>query len=125
MAADVVDEILAALASGAGAGVSGTATESVNNGFGVPKALIRRKFAGRDDARAALKAEETEPGVWQATIGADLAESGAAADEHIVAAARELLALAGAVAGRDPRVDASHAQGVQVGHHNTQTNTFN
>jgi hypothetical protein len=90
----VVDVIVAALAAGASAGVSGTATDAIKDGYGVLKALIRRRFAGRDTARAALEAEETEPGVWQTSIGQDLQDSGAATDEHILAAARELLALA-------------------------------
>jgi hypothetical protein len=90
----VVDVIVAALAAGATAGVSGTASEAVKDGYLVLKSLIRRRFAGRDTARAALEAEQTEPEVWQATIGADLLESGAASDEQILAAARELLAMA-------------------------------
>ncbi|MBU2664042.1 hypothetical protein KOI35_11125 [Actinoplanes bogorensis] len=89
----VVDVIVAALAAGASAGVSGTATEAIKDGYTLLKALIRRRFAGRDQARAALEAEETEPGVWQASIGEALEDSGAAIDEHILEAARELLAL--------------------------------
>jgi hypothetical protein len=90
----MVDLIVAALAAGASAGVSGTATEAVEDAYRVLKALIRRRFTGRDRARAALEAEETEPEVWQTTIGAELRDSGAAEDEHVLAAARELLALA-------------------------------
>lgn len=90
----MVDMIVAALAAGASAGVSGTATEAIKDAYGVLKALLRRRFTGRTEARAALEAEETEPGVWQTAIGADLQESGAATDDQILAAARELLALA-------------------------------
>ena len=92
----VVDVIVAALAAGASAGVSGTATEAIKDGYGVLKVLIRRRFAGREQARAALEADQVEPGVWQASIGQDLRDSGAADDERILAAARELLALADA-----------------------------
>jgi hypothetical protein len=90
----MIDVIVAALAAGASAGVSGTATEAIKDAYGVLKALIRRKFAGRDSARAALDAGVTEAGVWQTSIGQDLQETGAAADEHILSAARDLLALA-------------------------------
>lgn len=91
----MVDVIVAALAAGASAGVSGTASEAVKDAYELLKALVRRRFTGRDQARKALEAEETEPGVWQTAIGADLAESGAADDEQILAAARELLGLVG------------------------------
>ncbi|GID96620.1 RIP homotypic interaction motif-containing protein [Amorphoplanes digitatis] len=121
----MVDVIVAALAAGATAGVSGTATDAVKDAYGLLKALIRRRFTGRETARAALEAEETEPGVWQTSIGQDLRDSGAATDEQVLAAARELLTLAGAAGGQTVQVDASHAKGVQVGDHNTQTNTFN
>nr|BFE76214.1 hypothetical protein GCM10020092_095150 [Actinoplanes digitatis] len=90
----MVDVIVAALAAGATAGVSGTATDAVKDAYGLLKALIRRRFTGRETARAALEAEETEPGVWQTSIGQDLRDSGAATDEQVLAAARELLTLA-------------------------------
>jgi hypothetical protein len=90
----MVDLIVAALAAGATAGVSGTATDAVKDAYGLLKALIRRRFTGRDTARAALDVDETAEEVWRTNIGADLQDSGAANDEHILTAARELLALA-------------------------------
>jgi hypothetical protein len=90
----MVDMIVAALAAGASAGVSGTATDAIKDAYGVLKALLRRRFTGRDAARAALDAEETEAGVWQTAIGEDLHASGAATDEQVLTAARELLVLA-------------------------------
>jgi hypothetical protein len=121
----MVDVIVAALAVGASAGVSGTATEAIKDAYGGLKALIRRRLIGREQARAALEAEETEPGVWRASIGHDLQESGAAADEQVLSAARELLVLTGSAGVSLPRVDASHAKGVQVGDRNIQNNSFN
>lgn len=90
----MVEVIVTALAAGATAGVSGAATDAIKDAYGLLKALIRRRFAGQDEARAALEAEETEPGVWQTKIGHALQDSGAADDEQVLAAARELLALA-------------------------------
>ncbi|GID95041.1 hypothetical protein ACFQFC_13975 [Amorphoplanes digitatis] len=90
----MMDVIVAALAAGASAGVSGSAGEAVGDGYRLLKALIWRRFTGRQDARRALDADETEPGVWRARIGPDLVDSGAAEDEQILAAARELLAAA-------------------------------
>ncbi|MET8153694.1 hypothetical protein ACIBSW_27540 [Actinoplanes sp. NPDC049668] len=89
-----MDLIVAALAAGATAGVSGAATQAMSDTYGLLKQLIRRSFGGREQARAALEAQETEPGVWQALIGGDLQDSGAASDEQILSAARELLLLA-------------------------------
>jgi hypothetical protein len=89
-----VELIVVALAAGATAGVSGTATQAITDTYGLLKQLIKRRFAGRDTAREALEAQETEPGVWQTRIGDDLRQSGAADDGQVLAAARELLALA-------------------------------
>jgi hypothetical protein len=97
----MVDVIVAALAAGASAGVSGTASEAVKDAYGLLKALLRRRFTGRDTARAALEANQVEPGAWQTAIGQDLQDSGAADDEQVLVAARELLALA------DPRAAAT------------------
>jgi len=92
--AGMVELITAALAAGVSAGLSGTATEAVKDAYDLLKASLRSKLRGREKARTALEAQETEPGVWQTTIGRDLTESGAATDEQILTVARELLALA-------------------------------
>ncbi|GIF14284.1 hypothetical protein [Actinoplanes teichomyceticus] len=119
----MLEVIVAALAAGASAGVSGTATEAVSDSYQLLKTMIRQRFGGRPQARQALEADETEPGTWAARIGDDLTDSGAADDQRIVAVARELLELAGPQ-GRTFRVDLSRGRGVQIGDHNIQTNTF-
>jgi hypothetical protein len=105
----MVDVIVAALAAGAAAGAKGTASEAVKDAYGLLKVLLRRRFTGREQARAALEAEQTEPGVWQATIGHDLTDSGATTDEQVLAAARELLLLA------DPKTAATFNIGTVQG----------
>ncbi|MBU2664839.1 hypothetical protein KOI35_15155 [Actinoplanes bogorensis] len=102
--------IVTALAAGATAGVSGTATEAVKDAYELLKALIRRRFAGRDEARRELEADEVEPGTWRARIGPDLSDSGAAGDEQILVAARELLTATGTAtsAGMTISVDTNH-----------------
>jgi hypothetical protein len=62
--------------------------------------LDRRKRADRAAATAALDADESEAGVWEARIGADLADSGALDDEAVLAAAGRLLALAAPAAAK-------------------------
>jgi hypothetical protein len=120
-----IEIIVAALAAGATAG--GTAV--VQDAYATLRDAVRRRLRGRGSAEQALElaAEETDPGVWQTRIGAALADSGADRDEEVLAAARALLAVtdpAGVRAGKYT-VDLRGAQGVQVGDHNNQTNTFN
>ncbi|MDR7275714.1 hypothetical protein [Catenuloplanes atrovinosus] len=112
-----IELIAAALAAGAGAGLTQTASDTVRDAYAGLKDLLRRRLGDR--AVPALEADETEPGVWQARLGDALTSSGAAGDEQVVAAARRLLDLTGKY-----QVDAREAKGVQVGDHNTQTNTF-
>jgi hypothetical protein len=78
---------------------------------------LRHRLAGHPQAEQALEADETDPGVRQARLGADLTDSGADRDEQVLAAAQRLLELAdptGARAGRYA-VDANGARQVHVG----------
>jgi hypothetical protein len=67
---------------------------------------------------------ETERGIWQARVGDALIDSGASGDEQILAAAERLLMLADPALAAKYDVDLREAKGVQVGDHNTQTDTF-
>jgi hypothetical protein len=116
-----VELIVAALAAGATAGLSTATGTAIGDAYTGLKRLLSRRLAGHRGAPEALDAHETEPGVWQARLGADLVDSGADADADVLAAARQLLAL---VDGAKYRVDLREARGVQVGDGNTQTNTF-
>ncbi len=98
--------IAAALAAGATAGVTNTATTAVQDAYTGLKKLLRPWLRG--DARTALEADETEPDVWQARVGDDLTASGAADDDEVRALAERLLALA------DPVRAAAH--GIAGGH---------
>lgn len=86
-----IEVIVAALAAGASAGVTNTATAAVQDAYAGLKELLRPWVRG--DARAALEADETEQGVWESRIGDELAVSGAANDEQVLAAAELLLGL--------------------------------
>jgi hypothetical protein len=87
-----IEVIVAALAAGASAGVSNTASVAVQDAYAGFKKLLRPWLRG--DARAALEADETEPGVWQTRIGDELTASGAADDGQVRTVAEQLLALA-------------------------------
>lgn len=119
-----VELIVTALAAGAGIGVQDVASKTVGDAYSGLKALLARRLADRPGAAAALAADETDPQVWQVRIGEALDRSGAAADAEVLACAHHLLTLAAASAPGKFPVDARRSNGVQVGDHNTQTNTF-
>jgi hypothetical protein len=122
-----VELIIAALVAGAAAGSKDVTKAAVTDAYARLKDLLRGCLAGRPGAQSAVDARETEPGRWQTVLGEGLAGSGADTDVEILAAARRLLEYAdpnGARAGKY-QVEASQAKGVQIGDHNTQTNTFN
>lgn len=89
-----VEMIVTALAAGAGAGVTDTASAAFHDAYASLKDLIGRRLAGQGGSPPALDAAEVETGVWQAQMGEAIRRSGAADDEEIVAAAKRLLALA-------------------------------
>jgi hypothetical protein len=114
---DGVDVILTALTAGAAAGTGEVAKSAVVAAYQGLRDALRRVLSGRARSEQALEAEETDPGVWRARLGAELGDSGADRDEEVLAAARDLLALVdpdGTRAGKYV-VDVRGAHGVQVG----------
>lgn len=119
--------IVTALAAGASAGVSGAATQAVQDSYIGLKALVLRALQGRGDVTAeieTLDAEQAAPGVWRTRIGAVVTASGAADDETVLAAARGLLEAVEKARLGGYRVEIHSSQGLQVGDHNQQTNHF-
>jgi hypothetical protein len=118
--------ILTALAAGAALGVKDTASSAVQDAYEGLKALVRRRLAGRRDAGLVLDRFGEAPETWKAPLAQELAAAGAAGDAGLVEAAQALLRLAdpaGSLAGSYV-VQVSGGQGVQVGDHNIQHNTF-
>lgn len=123
---DPIPLIMGALAAGAASGLADTATGAVKDAYAGLRDLVWRRVAGRRVAQTALEEHERAPQVWQAPLPAELVAVGADTDAQIIAAAQRVMALvdeAGSAAGKY-LVDLSGAQGVQVGDHNIQTNTF-
>lgn len=119
---DPVSLIVGALA----AGVGDVAKAAVQDAYDGLKRLLAARFAGRAPAEVALAHYEADPQTWRPPLAKELADSGAAADPAVLAAARAVLELvdpAGARTGKY-QVDLSGAQGVQVGEHNSQVNLF-
>ncbi|MGY1777513.1 hypothetical protein ACI8AV_16765 [Geodermatophilus sp. SYSU D00804] len=88
--------------------------------------VLRRRFAGRPAAEEALAEHEKDPKAYEPLLRRYVTETGADRDAEVLELAERVLALAdsaGSAAGKY-RVDAAHAQGVQVGDRNQQINTF-
>ncbi|MET8204284.1 hypothetical protein [Micromonospora taraxaci] len=121
-----VEMILAALAAGAGAGVSDSAKALVVDAYADLRAVLRQRLAGRNRAVEALDGVEVASGEWRLELGAALAEANADRDEEVLAAARAILSAAdpgGSGASRYV-ADLREARGVQLGDHNVQHNSF-
>lgn len=118
--------ILTALAAGAGLGLKDTASSAVTDAYNGLKALVRRKLADRPRGELVLAGHEEAPEVWDKPLAGELTAAGAAQDQDLVSAAQALMALvdaAGSAAGKY-QVVVHGSQGVQIGDHNTQHNTF-
>lgn len=123
---DPVTLIVTALAAGAGLGLKDAASSAVTDAYNGLKALVRRKLAGRPKGELVLAEHEQAPQVWEKPLAEELAAAEADSDQDLVAAAQVLMTLvdeAGSAAGKY-QVVVHGSQGVQVGDHNTQTNTF-
>jgi hypothetical protein len=123
---DPVSLIVMALAAGAGLGLKDAASSAVMDAYNGLKALARRKLASRPKAELVLAEHEQAPTVWDKPLAAELTAAGAANDQDLVAAAQAVMALvdaAGSAAGKY-QVVVQGSQGVQVGDHNIQHNTF-
>ncbi|MFK0248184.1 hypothetical protein ACIQUM_26120 [Amycolatopsis azurea] len=126
-----VELVVAALAAGAAAGTRETASTAVKDAYsGVKTLALRTLRRGESVPAAVVEAVESdvitsgddEGGVARRRdLEAALTEVGAGNDDELVAAALKVLELT------DPgkyRVTLHGNKGVQVGDHNTQTNTF-
>ncbi|MFI7122638.1 hypothetical protein [Amycolatopsis sp. NPDC049868] len=131
-----VELVVAALAAGAAAGAGETASAAVKDAYtGVKtlaaRALRRAKAVPAEvvelvEADAVTLTEDGGDGVGRRELTAALAAASAGEDEELVAAALKVLELTDpdrAQAGKY-RVLLHGNKGVQVGDHNTQTNTF-
>jgi hypothetical protein len=124
--------ILAALAAGASAGgldaLKDEAKEEVKAAYGKLRALVGNRFREAEtvNGEAVLAEYEQDPESFEKGLGKKLAEAAAGDDEALLAAANAVLELVGGQDGRSGKynVTITGSQGVQVGDHGTQTNTF-
>lgn len=131
-----VELVVAALAAGAAAGAGETASTAVKDAYAGVKTLAVRALRRAEpvpaevvelvEADAVTSAGEESGTVGRRELTAALTARDAGADEELVAAALKVLELTdpdGTHAGKY-RVLLHGNKGVQVGDHNTQTNTF-
>jgi microcompartment protein CcmL/EutN len=123
---DPITLIVTALAAGAASALQDGASAAVKDAYARLKALVSKRFADRPKGELVLAEHETAPQTWQAPLAAELSAVGAEGDADLAAAAQALMSLedeAGARSGKYV-VAVRDSQGVQIGDHNTQTNTF-
>ena len=123
---DPVTLIVTALAAGAASALQDGASSAVKDAYARVTALVKKRFANRPKGELVLAEHQAAPQTWEAPLAAELSAAGADGDADLVAAAQALMSLvddAGSRAGKYA-VTVRDSQGVQVGDHNTQTNTF-
>jgi hypothetical protein len=121
-----VELIVAALAAGAAAGLTEATSGAIRDAYVGLRDAVRRRLAGSGadtQDEQILDALEEDPGVWRARLGKALVDAGVDRDEQVLDAAKALLDRLEPSAGKYT-VDAREAQGVVIGDHATQTNTF-
>ncbi len=123
---DPVTLIVTALAAGAEAALQDGAKSVVKTAYARLRELAKKRFKDPANGEYVLDKHAAAPQLWRAPLEGELVEAGAASDRDLVAAAGELMRML------DPRgsqagtytVSIPHAQGVQIGDGNTQTNYF-
>ena len=123
---DPVTLIVTALAAGAASALQDGASSAVKDAYARVKALVKKRFAGRPGGELVLARHEAAPQTWEAPLAAELSAADADSDADLVAAAQALMSLVDEAGSRSGKyvVAVRDSQGVQVGDHNTQTNTF-
>ena len=123
---DPVTLIVTALAAGAASALQDGVSAAVKDAYARLKTLVTKQFADRPEAELVLAEHEAAPQTWEAPLAAELSAVGAEGDADLVAAAQALMNLVDETGLRSGKylITVHGSQGVQVGDHNTQTNTF-
>ncbi len=123
---DPVTLIVTALAAGAASALQDGASAAVKDAYARLRALVERRFTNRPEGELVLAKHEAAPQTWEAPLAAELSAAGPERDVALVAAAQALMRLVDEAGSRSGKylVAVRDSQGVQVGDHNTQTNTF-
>ena len=123
---DPVAVIVTALTAGAASALQDGASAAVKDTYAQLKSLVKKRFAGRPKGELVLAEYGAAPQTWEAPLAAELSAAGAEGDVNLLAAAQALMSLIDEAGTRSGKylVTVHDSQGVQVGDHNSQTNTF-
>ena len=123
---DPVAVIVTALTAGAASALQDGASAAVKDRYAQLKSLVKKRFAGRPKGELVLAEYEAAPQTWGAPLAAELSAAGAEGDVNLLAAAQALMSLIDEAGTRSGKylVTVHDSQGLQVGDHNSQTNTF-
>ena len=123
---DPVTLIVTALAAGAASALQDGASSAVKDVYARVMALVKKRFANLPKGELVLAEHQAAPQTWEAPLAAELSAAGAEGDAALVAAAQALMSLVDEAGSRSGKytVTVLNSQGVQVGDHNTQTNTL-
>ncbi len=123
---DPITLIVTALSAGAASALQDGASAAVKDAYARLKAMVTKRFANRPKGELVLAEHQAAPQTWEKPLAAELSAAGAESDAGLVTAAQALMGLVDAAGSRSGKylVAIHDSQGVQVGDHNTQTNTF-
>jgi hypothetical protein len=119
--------ILTALSKGAASGLQASASSAVKSAYESLMTLTKKRLAGRKDGGMVLAQHKSAPETWGPALASRLKLAGAEGDSELLAAATVLMRLIGEAGSQTGKysVDGQNAQGMQVGDHTRQYNTFN
>ncbi len=88
-----VSLILAALAAGAAAGATETASQAVQDAYSGLKGLLQKRLAGKPQAEMALAEYEKDADTWEKPLQKSLVETGLDRDEQVLQQAQQVMKL--------------------------------
>jgi hypothetical protein len=123
---DPVALVVNALAAGVVRRAEGNVPIDFAEAYWALKELTRRRLAGRPDGELILSRYENAPKAWEERLKVELGASEADSDRNLVAAAQFLTRLVDATVSQAGKyaVESHHSQGVLIGDHGTQDNTY-
>ena len=123
---DPVTIVAAALQAGAAAGVKSAANQTVRDAYDRLKSLIRRRFDGDAYSEEVLNSLQDNPTVNDIALLRMLSQAEIEWSDPEVEISRQLLSQVDEQGTRVGKysITVQGAAGIQIGDHNTQTNTF-
>jgi hypothetical protein len=120
---ETISLILAALAAGAGTGLSDVVADEIKASYKELRAALRRKLAGEPTAEALIDDFIVNPAEHKEPLETMLWQAGADRDTEVIATAGAILERADPQAGHKYKVTVDNSDHVQVGDHNIMFGT--